>query len=61
MDKTLKKNDQKAYPEVALHCLLSGPIRHVGCKSVVVPARGRRDGTIAPSDLTRVVHMDKVT
>jgi hypothetical protein len=60
-DTTLKKNDWKTYPEVAPHCPLSGPIHHIGCKSVVVPASGRRDGAIALSDLARVVHMDKVT
>jgi hypothetical protein len=60
-DKTLKKDDRKAYPEVAPHCPLSGPIRRVRCKSIVIPASGRTDGAIALSDLARVVHTDKVT
>jgi hypothetical protein len=60
-DKTLKNDDQKAYPEVAPCCPLSGSIRRVRSKSVVGPACGRRGGVIAPSDLTRVVHTDKVT
>jgi hypothetical protein len=60
-DKTLKKNDRKAYPEVASHCPLSGYIRRVGSKSIVIPANGRRGGAIAPSDLARVVHTDEVT
>jgi hypothetical protein len=55
-DKTLKKSDRKAYPEVAPLYPLSGYIRRIGSKSVVVPASGRRGGAIAPSDLTRVVH-----
>jgi hypothetical protein len=59
-DKTLKKSDWKAYPKVASDCPFSGPIRHVGCKSVVIPASGRRDGVIALSDHVRVVHTDKV-
>jgi hypothetical protein len=60
-DKTLKKDDQKAYPEIAPHCPLSGYIRRIGSKSLVVPTSGRRGGAITPSDLTRVVHTDKVT
>jgi hypothetical protein len=56
-----KKDDQKAYPEVAPHCPISGYIRCVRCKSVVVPASGRRGGAIALSDLARVVHTNKVT
>jgi hypothetical protein len=57
----LKKGDQKAYPEVAPHCALSGYICHVGIKSIVVPASGRRGGAIFLSDLNRVVNMDEVT
>jgi hypothetical protein len=53
--------DQKAYLDVAPHYPLSGYIRHVGSKSVVVPASGRRGGAIAPSDLARVVHTNEVT
>jgi hypothetical protein len=60
MDKTLKKDDQKAYPEVTPHCPLSGSICRVESKSVVGPTSGRRAGAIAPSDLTRVVHHDLV-
>jgi hypothetical protein len=60
-DKTLKKDDQKAYQEVPPHCPLSGSIRRVRSKSVVVPASGRSGGAIAPSDLARVVHKDEVT
>jgi hypothetical protein len=60
-DKTLKKDDQKAYPEVSPHCPLSGSIRHVMSKSVVGPTCGRRGGAIAPSDLARVVHTDEIT
>jgi hypothetical protein len=59
-DKILKKDDRKAYPEVAPHCPLSGYIHHIGCKSVVVPASGRRGGTIAPSYLTRVVQRTRL-
>jgi hypothetical protein len=60
-DKTLKKEDRKAYPEVTPHYPLSGYIRRVGCKSVVVLASGKRGGAIAPSDLARVVLTDEVT
>jgi hypothetical protein len=60
-DKTLKKDDRKAYPEVTPHCPLSSFIHHVRSKSVVVPASGRRGGAIALSDLARVVHTDVVT
>jgi hypothetical protein len=60
-EKALKKDDQKAYPEVAPHCPLSGYIHRIGCKSAVIPASGRRGGAIALSDLARVVHMDEVT
>jgi hypothetical protein len=60
-DKTLKKGDQKPYLEVAPYYPLSGSIRHVRSKSVVVPASGRRGGAIASSDLTKVVHTDEVT
>jgi hypothetical protein len=60
-DKTLIRDDQKAYPEVAPHCPLSSSTCRVGSKSVVVPASGRRGGVIAPSDLARVVHTDEVT
>jgi hypothetical protein len=60
-DKTLKKDDQKSYLEVAPHCPLSGSICHIGSKNVVVPACGRRASAIAPSDLTRVVHTHEVT
>jgi hypothetical protein len=58
---TLKKDDQKAYLEVSPHYPLSGYIRHVRSKSVVIPASGRRGGAIVPSDLARVVHKDEVT
>jgi hypothetical protein len=60
-DKTLKKDDRKAYQEVAPHCPLSGSIRRVGSKSVVIPASGRSGGAITPSDLARAVHKDEVT
>jgi hypothetical protein len=60
-DKTLKKGDRKAYSEVAPQYPLSGYIRHVGSKSIVIPASGRRGGAIAPSDLAKVLHMDEVT
>jgi hypothetical protein len=59
-DKTLKKDDQKGYPEFAAHYPLSSSIRRVMSKSVVGPASGRRGGFIALSDLTRVVHTDEV-
>jgi hypothetical protein len=57
----LKKGDQKAYPEVAPHCPLSGYIHRVGSKSIVILASGRRGGAIALGDLAKVVHMDEVT
>jgi hypothetical protein len=57
----LKKGDQKTYPKVAPHCPLSGSIRHVESKSIVIPASGRRGGAIALNDLARVVHTDEVT
>jgi hypothetical protein len=60
-DKTLKKDDRKAYPEVTPHCPLSGYIRRVRSKSLVDPASGRRGGVIAMSGLARVVHTDEVT
>jgi hypothetical protein len=58
-DKTLKKDDKKAYPEVAPYCPLSNYICCVGSKSVVNPSCGKRGRAIALSDLTRVVHMDE--
>jgi hypothetical protein len=60
-DKTLKKDDQKAYPEVAPHCPLSGFIHCIGRKSVISPRGGRRAGAIAPSDLTGVVQTHEIT
>jgi hypothetical protein len=60
-DKTLEKDDQKAYPQVAPHCPLNGSIHHVRSKSVVGTASGRRASAIAPSVLTRVVHTHEVT
>jgi hypothetical protein len=57
----LKNDDQKAYPEVAPHYPLSGYIRHIGSKSVVILVSGRRGGAIALSNLTWVVYMDEVT
>jgi hypothetical protein len=60
-DKTLKKDDRKAYLEVAPHYPLSSSIRHIRSKSIVIPASGRRGGAIAPSDLASVVHTDEVT
>jgi hypothetical protein len=59
-DKTLKKDDQKAYPEVTPHCPLSGSIRCVRSKSVASLASGRRAGAIGLSDLARVVHTHEV-
>jgi hypothetical protein len=56
----MKKDDQKAYPEVAPHCPLEVSICCVGSKSVVGPASGRRVGAIAPTDLARVVYTHKV-
>jgi hypothetical protein len=60
-DKTLKKDDRKAYLEVAPHFPLSGFIQRAGSKSIVIPSSGRRGGAIALSDLARVVHTDEVT
>jgi hypothetical protein len=60
-NKTLKTDDQKAYPEVAPHYPLRGFISHVRRKSIISPTGGRRAGAIAPSDLARVVQMHEVT
>jgi hypothetical protein len=56
-----KKGRPKSLPRSFSTRPLSGYIHHVGSKSVVDPASGRRAGAIAPSDLTRVVHTHEVT
>jgi hypothetical protein len=58
----LSKMMTKKLTQKSLHTApLRGSIRHVMSKSVVDPASGRRGGAIAPSNLTRVVHIDEVT
>jgi hypothetical protein len=60
-NKTLRKDDQKAYSEVTPRCPLSGSICHVRRKTVIDPIGGKRVGVIPPSDLAGVVQMHKVT
>jgi hypothetical protein len=59
--KLWKRMTEKLTQKLLHTAPLSGPICHVGCKSIVIPANGRRDGATAPSDLARLVHTDKVT
>jgi hypothetical protein len=60
-NKTLKKDDQNAYPEVAPHCPLSSSICRIRRKTVIGPTGGKRMGAITPSDLAEVVQMHEVT
>jgi hypothetical protein len=57
----LKKDDQKAYPEVAPHCPLSVSIRRIRRKTTIGPTSGSRTSVTAPRDLARVVQMHEVT